>query len=167
MKYNPKTINFIWFRHGSTPFTEDNRAQGSSNNPINNGLTDKGINEVFQNAGYLREDLAGINPDQIYIYSPQLYRTIDTALIIANEIGLLDGHLFITNALNNKNYGRIEGIKDVKKPKTILKHPSLGLAYILSELGIKNNGAGIETKQDFEVLAVASVLSAVLLIASA
>ena len=148
--YNPNTIQIIWFRHGSTPFTEENRAQGSSNNPVDNGLNEKGIQEVCQSAKLLKEELSGINPEQIYIYSPQLYRTIDTAFLIAQEIGLLDGHLCVTNALNNKNYGEIEGMKDVKKPKTIIKNPSLGLSYVLSELGVRDNGAGIETKQDFE-----------------
>ena len=69
ISYNPETINLIWFRHGSTPFTEENRAQGSSNDLIENGLTEKGIEEVTQSTMLLREELSGINPEQIYIYS--------------------------------------------------------------------------------------------------
>ena len=75
---------------------------------------------------------------------------MDTAVIIAEGIGLLDGHFIVASALNNKNYGKIEGLKDAKKPKTLLKNPALSLSYILSELGVRKNGAGIETKQDFE-----------------
>ena len=39
---NNNNLKFVFFRHGQTIWNEENRAQGSSNDPILNGLTKEG-----------------------------------------------------------------------------------------------------------------------------
>lgn len=148
--YNPNTIKFICIRHGETPANLLNLAQGSSNDAYLNGLTEHGVHEVAKSAEMIHQELEEVNPENIWIYTPQLHRTIDTAIIVAEELELLNGHFIVSNALNTKKYGKIEGMKDVKSLKTIASHPILGIQYILSELGIEVESSGIETKQSFE-----------------
>jgi bisphosphoglycerate-dependent phosphoglycerate mutase len=94
--YNPNTISFICIRHGETPANSQNLAQGSSNDPYLNGLNEKGVHEVALSANIINHELSGVNPENIWIYSPQLYRTIDTALIVAEEIKLMDNRFHET-----------------------------------------------------------------------
>ena len=148
--YNPNTISFICIRHGETPANVLNLAQGSSNDPYLNGLTESGVHDVSLSAKIINHELEGVNPENIWVYTPQLHRTIDTALIVAEELELLDGHFIVNSSLNTKKYGKIEGMKDVKSFKTISKNPLLGIQYILTELGIEVEGSGIETKPAFE-----------------
>jgi len=149
---NNKNIKFVFFRHGQTIWNDENRAQGSSNDPILNGLTEEGKLTVRKNAETLREHFSNssLDSENVYIYTAPMYRTYDTSRIINEVLNLPAGHLIIHPDLNGRAYGEIEGQKDIKNPKTMIKNPQLLLSYILSQMGIENNGKGIEPKQNFQ-----------------
>lgn len=143
----------VFWRHGPTPWNNKNkkedRAQGSSDLPVENEVTAKGQDLVRQNAKDLAMQIEGVDRDKIYIYTTPLRRTKQTSRIIAEELGIDLSRIIVCDLLGGRSYGKIEGMANVKSPKTIARHPLIAISYLMSQLGIKNNH-GIESKPDFK-----------------
>ena len=144
-------MDFYLFRHGETPFSKEGRAQGASNDIVNNGLTQAGKDVIAQNAVALRNEIGDVSLDKVYIYTTPLWRTYDTSQIIKEQLSVPENHLIINSGLRGRNYGPIEGMveAEVRSVKGMMKRPTIALAYFLAQKGVRKNGKGIETKKDF------------------
>ena len=142
-----------FWRHGPTPWNNKNkkedRAQGSSDLPVENEVTAKGQDLVRQNAKDLAMQIQGMDRDRIYIYTTPLRRTKQTSRIIAEELGIDPSHIIVCDALGGRAYGKIEGMANVKSPKTIARHPLIAISYLMAQFGFENN-QGIESKPRFQ-----------------
>ena len=94
------------FRHGETEWNTEGRRQGHKNSP----LTSRGKLQAKNNARCLQQNLCLIEP--LIVYSSPLGRAKDTAIIIANELGISTNSIIFDDRLMESSFGKWEGLTD-------------------------------------------------------
>lgn len=90
-------------RHGETVWNTEQRLQGQLDSP----LTQKGLRQAAKNGEKLRSLIHG---DEIRVISSPLGRTLETAKIIASEIGIDPEEIETDERLKELSYGEWEGL---------------------------------------------------------
>ena len=91
---------FVLVRHGETDWNVVNRLQGSTDIPLN----ERGIEQAKQAADALR------NTVWDEIFASPLQRAFQTAVIIAQELGLDEAAITTYPELRERSYGLAEGL---------------------------------------------------------
>ena len=94
------------FRHGETEWNTEGRRQGHKNSP----LTFRGKLQAKNNARCLQQNSCLIEPP--IVYSSPLGRAKDTAIIIANELGISTNSIIFDDRLMESSFGKWEGLTD-------------------------------------------------------
>jgi broad specificity phosphatase PhoE len=149
-------IRIIFVRHGETPAAIEGVIQGKSDDSVFNGLTEKGKGQIQKTAIAIKAKISSfgddISPENIYLYAASLKRTEKSAQIIKKEDSILDENYFVTSQINGRDYGELEGFKEseLREKKSFVLKAGKVFPYLFSQLGLEENGQGIETKQHFE-----------------
>jgi probable phosphoglycerate mutase len=96
-----RVTDLILLRHGETDWNRERRIQGLSDIPLN----DTGREQARAAGALLRTELADAGP--VVMVSSDLSRAIETAEIIAQELGLPDPRQY--PGLRERGYGEAEG----------------------------------------------------------
>jgi len=95
--------NIYLLRHGETVWNTEQRLQGQLDSP----LTQKGLRQAAKNGEKLRSLIQG---NEIRVVSSPLGRTLETAKIVASEIGVDPEGIETDERLKELSYGEWEGM---------------------------------------------------------
>ena len=95
--------NLTLVRHGQSDWNNKNLFTGWENP----GLTKKGVEEAHKTGNLLKEE----NKNYSYLFTSILDRAINTADIILEELGIDQINIIRDQALNERDYGELTGLK--------------------------------------------------------
>ena len=139
--------------NAETEASKDGLIQGVSNG-AKNVATKEGLARVRKTATDLVDVLDLAKPENVYLYSGDQIRCLQTSLALADVLKsnnlLLDRNMFIDSRLNGRDYGKFEGMKEseIKTLKYAVKHPKQYISYALAQAGF-NKASSIEPLDDY------------------
>jgi len=145
-------MKIFFLRHGETPASSQGIIQGRSDDVLFNNLTTKGVEQVENSAEKIADLISCEDPNKVFLYTTPFKRTLQSSQIIRKKINIPEKNFSIDSRISPRDYGKLEGYveKELRETTDLILKATKGLAYVMSELGIKRNGQNIETKQHFE-----------------